>query len=81
MAGRPEKSKTVKRDQCEVHPSRCACGSTERKPYTGTPHVQEYSGINNGKEYTHIVRRVTKCARCGQARRDLSYENRVDTKR
>jgi len=75
--GRPAGSQNVTRDQAEAKPSRCkACDSTEREAYTKTD-VQEFGGQDpNGRPFTHIVRRWTRCAACGQARIDLSYENR-----
>jgi len=79
--GRPEGAKTQPRPEAVAVPTRCpVCGSTERKPYTQT-RVQEWAGTDpDGHPYTHIVRRWTACAACGQARIDRVYENRPDKK-
>lgn len=76
--GRPKGSRNKPRAAAETVRSRCrACGSTERKPYTQT-REQEHGGVDReGRPYTHIIRRWTSCADCGQARIDTSYENRV----
>jgi hypothetical protein len=75
--GRPKGAKTQPRPVAQTQPSRCpVCDSTERKPYTQT-RTQEYPGIDaDGQAYTHILRRWTACAECGQARIDRTYENR-----
>lgn len=76
-AGRPEGSANVKLDQVVVCLSRCKkCDSTDRDPYFGTPFELEYSGEHDGKPYTHVVQKRTRCKSCGQHRRDISYENR-----
>jgi len=74
--GRPAGSKTRQHDHATAEPSRCRCGSTDREPYSQTI-VTEYGGEFNGQPFTHIVRRWTKCAACGQARVDKSHENRT----
>lgn len=57
--------------------SRCPrCDSTERAGYFGTI-TTAYEGEFNGRRYTHVVRRRTRCLACGQHRLDRSYENRV----
>lgn len=80
--GRPQGSGNVKRDAGEVKLSRCKkCDSTDREKYFGTPTEFEITGIKDGQEYTHIVRKRTKCKACGQQRLDSFYENRTTTKR
>ena len=75
--GRPEGSPTVKLDQSEVCLSRCKkCESTDREPYFGTPFELQFLGERNGKPYTHVVQKRTRCKACGQQRRDIVYENR-----
>lgn len=61
----------------QVAASRCpTCGSTERAGYSGCVE-QEIAGSDaNGRPYTHIVRKRTKCLKCGQARIDRMYENK-----
>ncbi len=79
--GRPKGSKTKERDETTAELSRCQkCGSTERAPYTSKL-VQEYAGVIDGKPFTRIVRRRTKCLDCGQHRVDRFYENRPARKR
>ena len=74
---RPKGAKTQSRPVSDGQPTRCpACGSTERTPYSQTK-KQPHGGVDAaGKPYTHVVRRWTACAACGQARVDRTYENR-----
>lgn len=74
--GRPQGAKNVQRDEVDVAVSRCkVCKSTRRKPY-GHPVVQIAAGTDvNDQPYTHVIARPTECCDCGQARRDISYEN------
>lgn len=53
------------------------CGSSRRDKYSGV-RIQEHAGTFEGKQYTHIVRRWTKCLDCGQARVDREYVNHPD---
>lgn len=77
--GRPAGSKNGNYDESAAEPSRCQqCGSTEREPYFGEPIETEYSGVTvDGRAYTHIVRRRTRCRACGQIRFDRAHENRI----
>lgn len=52
------------------------CNSTEREPYFGV--IERYlpGRDENGLPYTHVIWRRTRCKKCGQARRDISRENR-----
>lgn len=61
----------------DVGLSHCSkCQSTERTAYTNTTE-REIGGLtSDGRPYTHILWRSTKCATCGQARRDRCFENR-----
>jgi hypothetical protein len=74
--GRPQGAKNVQRDEVDVAVPRCkVCKSTRRKPY-GQPVVQIAAGTDvNDQPYTHVIARPTECCDCGQARRDISYEN------
>jgi len=74
-AGRPRGSKDGPVAQATVLPSRCPkCGSTKRQDYANKV-VQEYSGLDpDGKPYTRIIRRRTKCLSCGQVRMDRTFE-------
>lgn len=57
------------------------CGSTERERYFHTVE-RAIAGVDrDGKHYTHVVWRRTRCANCGQIRIDRSYENRPPAKR
>lgn len=74
--GRPKGSKNTRPDLVPATPSHCrTCGSTDREPYHKTT-VQQFGGIHEGRPYTHIVRRWTACKACGQARVDITHENR-----
>lgn len=77
--GRPAGSRNRQYVHATAQPSRCpTCGSTEREAYFRTMET-EYHGIDPaGQPYTHILRRWTHCAACGQARIDRSYELRVE---
>lgn len=74
--GRRPGSKNVQRDEVDVVVSRCKnCESTKRTAY-GHAIVQEAIGLDpKGKPFTHMIARPCKCRDCGQARRDISYEN------
>ena len=58
-----------------VEPSRCkTCGSIERGPY-GNIRRLPYAGVTpDGRVYTTVVWRRTKCKQCGQVRDDKSFE-------
>lgn len=75
--GRPKGSRTQRRDYQTVEPSRCPqCGSTQREAYSQTT-TQEYAGETpDGRPYTHIIRRWTRCRACGHPRVDRTYEQR-----
>lgn len=57
--------------------TRCTkCDSTERVPYFGTV-TRAISGLDpEGKVFTHVIWRRTRCKACGQARIDRHRENR-----
>lgn len=75
MMGRPKGSRTVERVVAVVQPSVCpACGSSDREPYNRPLTVVECAGEYNGRPYTRVVFRVTRCRACGQHRYDKSYE-------
>lgn len=59
------------------HLSRCpACGSTDRAPYANRSEEECVCTIGERIPVTHIVRRLTRCLSCGQARIDATFENR-----
>jgi len=78
-AGRKPSGPPAPRKQAEIVDSiksRCPkCQSTDRTPYSGTVTVHA-PGMDGTQPYTHVVKRWTKCAKCGQARVDQSLENR-----
>ena len=79
--GRPAGAKTQPAAIVAAEATRCPrCGSTDRDPYR-RKNEQAYPGVHDGKPYTHIVRRWTRCATpgCGQHRIDKSFENRAGT--
>ena len=76
--GRPTGSRNKQLPVAEQQLSRChGCSSTEKKSTGQSPVIQEYSGVYDGKPYTHIIRRRVVCTDCGQHRMDRNYENRV----
>lgn len=76
QAGRPAGSKPPAEIVDSIK-SRCPkCQSTDRTPYSGTVTVAASGVDQTGQPYTHVVKRWTKCAKCGQARVDQSLENR-----
>lgn len=64
-----------------VAPSRCRnpeCQSTRRTEYE-QKRVLENGGLDNdGKPYTRVIYRRTKCLDCGQVRDDRTYEFEPD---
>ena len=80
-AGRPTGAKTQQQPPVDGEKTRCqGCGSTERDPYFGTTE-HEIVGVRDGRPYTHVVWRRTKCRACGQLRLDRFFENRPRRKR
>jgi hypothetical protein len=59
----------------EVALSSCkSCGSTRRSQYVNR-REHEYSGTtSDGRPYTKVVWRRTRCLDCGQVRDDKTYE-------
>lgn len=55
------------------------CGSTEREPYFNV-RERAIAGVDQeGKPFTHVVWRRTRCKTCGQTRDDKTFENRPTT--
>ncbi|MBX3440366.1 MAG: hypothetical protein KF861_22945 [Planctomycetaceae bacterium] len=76
--GRPKGAATQTLPTADVQLSRCRkCDSTARTKYLRTTETAHTGQLPNGQPYTHIVRRWTTCSDCGQARVDLTHENRV----
>lgn len=69
--GRPQGAENIQAQTISTL-SRCiapGCESTERKVLGKTE--QEYEGLDDqGRRYTHIVRRRVQCSACGQVRID-----------
>lgn len=81
-AGRPAGSPNKQVDQVEAAKSRCVkCGSTQRDGYYHRQELEQSGTDAQGKPYTHVVWRRTKCLACGQHRVDRTYENRPAPKR
>ena len=73
--GRPTGSKTADRDVVTTIRSRCiACDSTERADYGVRRRVDGFGTAPDGKPYTAVNLRPTKCLTCGQCRVDREYE-------
>jgi hypothetical protein len=73
--GRPAGSKTADREVVTSVLSRCrACDSTERTHYKEKNRVEGYGLAPDGKPYTAVNLRPTKCQTCGQCRIDREYE-------
>jgi hypothetical protein len=81
MAKKPSDKSVPRVDVCEVQISHCRlpCGSTDREPYSRTFALPQAGIGPDGREYTHVVWRDTKCLKCGQHRKDKSYETRGNT--
>lgn len=76
-AGRPKGSINQPATEVEAPKSRCpSCGSTDRGPYHRTVETPYPGSDALGNPCTHVVRRYTRCAACGQHRVDKSYELR-----
>ena len=74
--GRPKGSRTRRLPVVTVAATQCQkCGSTERGRYTRTTETP-HPCVWDGRSYTHVVRRWTACAACGQSRIDRTLENR-----
>lgn len=72
--GRPKGSNNVK-PVTVAEKSRCpSCGATESSRI-GNRQVQVYSGLIDGKPFTHIVRQRVLCDFCPQMRIEKTYEN------
>lgn len=73
--GRPTGAKTIDRGVVTVIRSRCvSCNSTERSRYPANNRVEGYGIAPDGKPYTAVNLRPTKCLTCGQCRTDREYE-------
>jgi len=81
-------SKTTKKKAAKKKPavtitlvaSRCpVCQSERRERYFKTT-TQAFAGEYEGRRFSHIIRRWTRCLDCGQVRIDRSYEDRSGKK-
>lgn len=78
--GRPPGSPNIT-EVVDVIPSRCRkCGCTERTPYANAQEMEFGGTTGDGRPFTHIVWRSTRCVGCGQGRRDRVFENRPEKK-
>lgn len=53
------------------------CHSTDREPYFNVRTVAIAGVATDGRPYTHVVWRRTRCACCGQVRDEKTFENRI----
>lgn len=61
--------------QVDVIPPGCLkCGSTDREPYHNIRSINSV-GNRDGRPYTRITLKRTKCSKCGQCRVDRIFEN------
>lgn len=73
--GRPQGAKTADRDVVDIIATRCqSCGSTERTPYHEKREIHGAGQAPDGKPYSAVTLRPTRCATCGQHRIDREYE-------
>lgn len=82
MAKRSNLSRAQQPPVVDAKATACpTCGSTRRERYFHTVE-RAIAGVDrDGKPYTHVVWRRTRCTDCGQVRVDRSYENRPAAKR
>lgn len=72
--GRPQGAKTADRPVVDTVETRCSsCGSTERTPYHDKREVIGDGVAPDGKPYSAVTLRPTKCVTCGQHRIDRTY--------
>lgn len=77
-AGRPVGSKTEDRPVVTTILTRCLkCDSTDRVPYRAKNTIEGFGIAPDGKPYTAVNLRPTKCNSCGQCRIDREYEYSV----
>jgi predicted Zn-ribbon and HTH transcriptional regulator len=77
--GRPQGATTAERDLVDVPPSRCArCESTKRTPYYELKRIEGQGHAPDGRPYTAVILRPTRCLDCGQHRYDRSWEFSAD---
>ena len=73
--GRPVGSKTSDPDLVDTVATRCkVCGCTDRAPYYETTRIDGEGLAPDGRPYTRVVLRKTKCEGCQQHRIDRWYE-------
>lgn len=75
--GRPQGAGNVKTIQSVQTPACPVCGKTDRERYRLLSAVQHGGFTANGREYSHVVNRRTKCKACGEPRIDRFFENRM----
>ena len=73
--GRPTGAKTMDRGVVTTIRTRCvSCNSTERSRYAANNRLEGNGIAPDGKPYTAVNLRPTKCLTCGQHRTDREYE-------
>ncbi len=79
MKKKPKRSRTERHYvDGDLGVSRCpSCGSTDRSKYfRKASYALPANWFHDGRPATHVVYRFCRC-KCGQWRRDRSFENRV----
>lgn len=74
--GRPAGSKNVNTTQILDTPRCPGCGKTDRTRYRFVGAVEHGGFMSDGREYTHVVSRRTRCLACEKVRIDKFFENR-----
>ena len=75
--GRPKGSRNRNVDVVEVIESRCEkCGSGERENYINKRTLPLSGRTMDGRLYTSVTWRRTRCLKCGQWRDDKTYDDR-----
>jgi hypothetical protein len=71
----PAPQKSAEKITCVLPLSCCpSCGSAKREDYHNVRRLP-FGGITpDGRAYTHVIWRRTRCLDCGQARDDKSFE-------
>lgn len=75
----PKAARTKNPPVVDAKPTACpTCSSTEREPYFNV-RERAIAGERDGRPYTHVVWRRTRCKACGQTRDDKAFEHRPAT--
>lgn len=78
--GRPAGSKNSPVGDVVIVPQCPYCRSSDREPYRFVSCVEHGGHTAAGVEYSHVVRRRTRCLACNRVRTDKFLENRMPEK-